>query len=79
MNNIRNIDTYEILSVLTDWYETYFMDDPPKFHRREYFELKSQSQDLDTPTYIEVLSGEHAEEYYKAVYYEFKSLIIRDT
>ena len=55
------------------------MDDPPKFHRREYFELKSQSQDLDTPTYIEVLSGEHAEEYYKAVYYEFKSLIIRDT
>ena len=33
---------------------------------RESYVLKSQSQNPDTPTYMENLSGENAEEYFKA-------------
>ena len=42
------------------------MDTPSTFHRRESYLLKSQSHDPDTPTYMEALSGENAEENFKA-------------
>ena len=52
---------------------------PSTFHMREYYFLKSQSQDPDTPTYIEALSGENVEYYFKLMDDEIHSLMIRDT
>ena len=46
---------------------------------RESYILKSQIHDTDTPTYMEALSGEHADKYYKAVNDEIQSLMIRYT
>ena len=37
------------------------------FHMRESYALKTQSHDPDTPTYMEALSGENSEEYFKAM------------
>ena len=34
------------------------MDTPSTFHMRESYDLKTQSHDIDTPMYMEVLSGE---------------------
>ena len=45
---------------------------------RKYYALKYQIHDTDTPTYIEELSGENAEEYYKDMNDEIKRLI-KDT
>ena len=42
------------------------MDTSSTFHMREYYALKSQIHDTDTTTYMEILSGENAEEYFKA-------------
>ena len=55
------------------------MDTPSTFHKREYYVLKSQSYDPDTPNYMEALSGENTDEYFKAMYDEIQSLMIRDT
>ena len=41
--------------------------------------FKFQSHDPDTPTYIEALSGEHTDEYYKDMDDEIRSLIRRET
>ena len=37
------------------------------FHMRESYALKTQIHDPDTPTYMEALSGETLEEYFKAM------------
>ena len=46
---------------------------------REYYVLKSQIHDPDTPMYMEDLSGKHADEYYKAMYDKIQSLMRRET
>ena len=43
------------------------------------YALKTQIHDPDTPTYMEALSGENSEEYFKAMDDEITSLMIRDT
>ena len=48
------------------------MDAPSQFHMREYYVIKSESHDTDNPTYMEVLAGENAEDYYKAMYDEIQ-------
>ena len=54
------------------------MDTPSTFHMRKYYAFKTQSHDPDTPTYMEALSGENAEEYFKAMDDEIQSLMRRD-
>ena len=54
------------------------MDTPSTFHTRESYALKTQSHDPDTPTYMEALSGENSEEYFKAMDDEIQSIMIRD-
>ena len=46
---------------------------------RESYALKTQSHDTDTPTYMEELSGENPEEYFKAMYDEIQSLMRKET
>ena len=62
-----NVDTDDILSLLAEWDAEDCMDTPPTFHTRESYSLKTQSHDPDTPTYMEALSGENLEEYFKAM------------
>ena len=50
-----NIDTYDILSLLSEWDEEDRMDYPSKFHMRKYYVLKYQRHNTDTPTYIQAL------------------------
>ena len=57
----RNVDTYDILSLLAEWDAKDCMDTPSTFHMREYYVLKSQSQYPDTPMCMEALSGENEE------------------
>ena len=45
----------------------------------EYYALNTQSHDPDTPTYMEALSGENLEEYFKAMDDEIQSLTRRET
>ena len=51
------------------------MDMPSTFHIRKSYVLKTQIHDLDTPTYMEALSGENAEEYFKAIDDKIKNLM----
>ena len=74
-----NVYMYDILSLLAEWDAEDFMDTPSKFHMKESYALKNQSHDPDTPTYMEALSGEKLEEYFKAMDYEIKILMRRDT
>ena len=46
---------------------------------REFYALKTQIHDPDTPTYMEALSGKNLEEYFKAMDDEIQSLMKRDT
>ena len=46
---------------------------------KESYVLKTQIHNPDNPTYMEALSVENAEEYYKAMYDEIHSLIRRYT
>ena len=46
---------------------------------RESYVIKTQSYDPDTPTYMEALSGEDSEEYFKAMNDEIQSLMRRYT
>ena len=46
---------------------------------REYYAIKTQSHDPDTPTYMEALSGENSEEYFKAMDDEIQGIMRRDT
>ena len=52
---------------------------PSTFHIREYYVLKTQTYDPDTPTYMEDLSEKNLEEYFKAMDDEIHSLMRRDT
>ena len=74
-----NVDTDDILSLLSEWDAEDFMDTPSTFHMREYYALKSQSHDPDTPTYMEALPGENSEEYFKSIDDEIQSLMGRYT
>ena len=51
-----NVDTDDILSLLAEWDA-----------ERESYAIKTQSHDPDTPMYMEALSGENPEEYFKAM------------
>ena len=73
-----NVDTDKIPSLLDEWYVEYCMGATSIFHMREYYVLKFRSHDPDTPTYMEALSGEHADEYYKYMDDEIKSLTKRE-
>ena len=75
----RNVDTDDILSLLAECDAENCMDTPSTFLMRDSHIIKPQSHDPDTPTYMEALSGESAEEYFKAVDDEIQSLIRRDT
>ena len=57
----RNVDTDDILLLMDERDAEYCMDAPSMFHMGEYYFLKSQSHDPDTPTYMKALSGENAE------------------
>ena len=52
----NNVDTGNILSLLAEWDA-----------ERISYAIKTQSHDPDTPTYMEALSGENPEEYFKAM------------
>ena len=46
---------------------------------REYYVIKTQRHDPNTPTYMEALSGKKLEEYFKSTDDEIKSLMRRGT
>ena len=62
-----NVDTDDILQLLAEWDAEDCMDTPSMFHMRESYDIKTQSHDPDNPTYMEALSGENLEEYFKAM------------
>ena len=62
-----NVDAHNILLLLAEWDVEDCMDMPSTFHMRESYFLKNKSHNTDTPTYMESLSGENAEEYFKAM------------
>ena len=64
----RNIDTYDILSLLAEW-DT----------KRESYALKTQIHDPYTSTYMEALSGKNPEKYFKAMDDEIQSLMRKNT
>ena len=74
-----NVDTDDILSLLTEWEAEDCMDTPSMFHMSEYYALKTQSHDPDTTTYMEALSGKNTEECFKAMDDEIQILMRRDT
>ena len=74
-----NIGTDDILFLLDEWDAEDCIDTPSTFHMLEYYALKNQSHDPDTPTYMEALSGENSEEYFKAMDDEIQSLMRRYT
>ena len=45
-----NVYTDEILLLMDEWDSEYCMDTPSTFHKIEYYVLKSQSHNPDTPT-----------------------------
>ena len=47
------------------------------FHMWKYYVLRSQSHDTDTPNYMEALSGENTDEYFKAMDDEIQSIMRR--
>ena len=63
----------------SDWDVDDCMDTPSIFHTREYYVLKYQIHYPDTPMYMEALSGEKLEEYFKTMDDEIQSLMRRDT
>ena len=69
----------EIPSLMAEWDAEYCMDTPSTFHMGEYYVLKSQSHDPDTPNYMEALSGENTDEYFNNTDDKIKSLMRRET
>ena len=53
------------------------MNTPSTFNIIEYYIIKYQRHDPDTLTYMEALSGENLEEYFKAMDDEILSLMRR--
>ena len=74
-----NVDTDDILLLLSEWDAEDCMDTPSTFHMRESYALKTQGHDPDTTTYMEVLSGKNLEDYFNAMDDEIQSLMRRDT
>ena len=62
-----NVDMDDILSLLAKWDAEDCVDTPTTFHTRESYAIKTQSHDPDTLIYMEALSGENTEEYFKAM------------
>ena len=60
------MDTDDILSLIADLDSEYCMDTPSTFHTRKAYAIKSQIQNTDNPKYMEALSGENTDEYFKA-------------
>ena len=52
---------------MAEWDAEDCMDTPSEFHMRKSYVLKSQSHDPDTKKYMEALSGENTDEYFKAM------------
>ena len=52
-----NVVTDNILLLLVEWDVEDCMDSPSTLHMREYYVLRSQSCDPDTPTYMQALAG----------------------
>ena len=73
-----NVDTYDILSLMDEWYAEFCMDTPSTFHKRLYYVLKDQKHDPDTPKYIYALSGYNMDEYFKTMDDKIQSLTRRD-
>ena len=59
----RNVNMDDILLLMAEWYAKECMDAPSTFHMREYYVIKPQIYDPDTPTYMEALPVEHVAEY----------------
>ena len=74
-----NVYTDDIILLLAEQDAEDCMDTPSTFHMRETYVLKSQIHDPDTPKYMEALSSENTDEYFKAMDDEIKSLMRRDT
>ena len=49
----------------TVWGTEKCMDEPSTFYMRKYYYLKSQGQDPGATMYMEALSGDNADKYYK--------------
>ena len=54
----RNLDTDDILSLLSEWDTEGSMDMPSTFHMREYYVPKNKNHDPDNTTYMVALSDE---------------------
>ena len=74
-----SVDTDDILLLLAEWDAEDCMDTLSTFHMRESYALKTQIHNPDTPMYMEELSGENSEEYFKAMDDEIQGLMRRDT
>ena len=58
----RKVDIDDILSLLVEWDVEDYMDTTSTFHMIEFYVLKTQIHDPDTPTYMEALSSKNSEE-----------------
>ena len=61
----RNVDMDIILSIMSECDAKYFMDVSTTIPIRKSYFIKSHIHDPATPTYLEALSGQHVDEYYK--------------
>ena len=59
---------------MAEWHAEDYMDTPSTFHIRKYYVLKSQTHDPDTTKYMEALSRDNTDEYFKAMNKKFKIL-----
>ena len=75
----RSVYTYDTLSLLVECDAEDCMNAQYMFHMREYYVLKYQRYDPDTPMYMEALSSGHGYEYYKVMDDEIQSLVKRNT
>ena len=64
---------------MAEWDAEDCMDTPSTFHMRKSYVLKSQIHNPDNPNYMEALSGENTDEYFKAMDDKIQSLMRRDT
>ena len=59
----KYLDKEMIILLLAEWNTEDCMDAPPMIYMREPHDLKSQIHYPDAPTYVELLSGKHSDEY----------------
>ena len=74
-----NEDTYKIILLLYDCDAEDCMDVPSTLNMRESYGIKYQTQYPDTTMCMELLLGEHADEYCKLLYHDIHIIIRRDT